>query len=84
MEDNFAVLTVQESMWAGMLMDVLADNGITATALPVLGAGLALKTGMQEQLRIYVPREYLPQAQELLDALFNAECDLEDEDFKED
>ena len=83
MENNFVVLTTQESMWASMLMDVLADNGITATALPVFGAGLALKAGMQEQLRIYVPQECLSQAQELLDALFNSEF-APDEDSDED
>ena len=73
MDNEFVLLTQKEEMWARMLMDVLQDNDVPCSALPVYGAALALKSGRQEQLRVYVPADYLPQATELLDALFNAE-----------
>ena len=57
-----------------MLMQVLRDNGISCTALPVHGAGFIIQTGLQERLRVYVPAQSLPQAAELLEALFSAEA----------
>ena len=80
MNDEFVLLTEKEEMWAQMLMDVLKDNGVPCSALPVYGAALALKSGKQEHLRVYVPSQYLPQATELLDALFSAEPIYDDEE----
>ena len=73
MTDGYVLLAEKEEMWARMLMEVLEDNRIPCTAVPVYGAGFTLKTGTQERLRIFVPRQYLPQAAELLEALFSAE-----------
>lgn len=73
MNQEYVLLTEKEEMWARMLMDVLKDNSIPCTSVPVHGAGFALKTGMQDSLRIFVPAEKLSQARELLEALFSAE-----------
>ncbi len=73
MYSQYEFLAEKEEMWARMLIEVLEDNHIPCTALPVHGAAFALKTGMQECLKIYVPSHHLQQAQELLHALFSAE-----------
>lgn len=78
MESGYEFLVEKEEMWARMLLEVLADNGIPCTALPVHGAGFSLKTGLQDSLQIFVPGSYLPQASELVQALFSAEI-LEEE-----
>ena len=68
--DDFQLLTEKESMWAKMLEEVLKDNDIPCVAVPVLGAGFTLKTGMQERLKIYVPSESKARAEELMKELF--------------
>ena len=73
MNQEYVLLVEKEEMWARMLMEVLKDNGVACTSVPVHGAGFALKTGMQDSLRIFVPAEKLSQARELLEALFSAE-----------
>ena len=73
MNQEYVLLTEKEEMWARMLMEVLKDNGVACTSVPVHGAGFSLKTGMQDSLRIFVPAEKLTQAKELLEALFSAE-----------
>ena len=73
MNDGYVLLVEKEEMWAQMLMQVLEDHNISCAALPVYGAGFAIKTGMQERLKVYVPSENLPQATELLQELFSAE-----------
>ena len=73
MNQEYVLLTEKEEMWARMLLEVLKDNGVPCTSVPVHGAGFALKTGMQDSLRIFVPAEKLAQAKELLEALFSAE-----------
>ncbi len=60
-------------MWAEMLMEVLQDSGIPCTGIPVFGAGLVIKTGIQERLNVYVPKEDLARAEELLCQLFPEE-----------
>ena len=79
MNDRYALLVEQEEMWARMLMQVLEDNNIPCAALPVYGAGFAIKTGTQERLKVYVPSENLPQATELLQELFSAEIAQDEE-----
>ena len=71
--DDFQLLTEKESMWAKMLEEVLKDNDIPCVAVPVLGAGFTLKTGMQERLKIFVPSENKARAEELMNELFPAE-----------
>ena len=78
MNGEYVFLTEKEEMWAQMLVQVLEDNGISCTALPVYGAGFTLRTGMQDQLRVFVPSQQLPRASELLEELFSAEI-LEEE-----
>ena len=73
MDKDYVLLVEKEEMWARMLMEVLKDNGVACTSVPVHGAGFALKTGMQDSLRIFVPAEKLSQERELLEALFSAE-----------
>ena len=73
MNDGYELLVEKEEMWAQMLMQVLRDNDIPCTALPVHGGGFVLKTGMQDSLRVYVPADKLPQATDLLNELFPGE-----------
>ena len=73
MNSGYVLLTEKEEMWARMLMEVLEDNGIPCAALPVYGAGFAMRTGMQERWNVLVPAGDLPRAEELLQELFSAE-----------
>ena len=73
MERGYELLTEKEEMWAQMLMQVLKDNEIPCTALPVHGGGFVLKTGMQDSLRVYVPADKLPQATKLMQELFSGD-----------
>ncbi len=70
MENNFVLLTEKEEMWAQMLIEVLEDNGIPCTAMPVYGYALALKTGRCEVYRIFVPSDKLELAKDLVQKLF--------------
>ena len=69
MDTNYEFLAEKESMWAEMLIQILKDNDIPYTALPVHGAGLTIKAGIQERLRIFVPGEKKSRAEELLKGL---------------
>ena len=73
MGDRFVLLTEKEEMWGRMLIEVLEDHRSPCAALPVFGAGFAIKTGMQERLKVFVPEENMPQAMELVEELFSAE-----------
>ena len=73
MRDGYVLLVEKEEMWAKMLIQVLEDNNIPCTAIPVYGAGFSIKTGTQERLKVYVPVDNLPQATELVEELFSAE-----------
>ena len=79
MDNGYVLLVEKEEMWAQMLMQVLEDNNVPCAALPVYGVGFAIKTGIQERLKVYVPSENLPQATELLQELFSAET-VQDEE----
>ncbi len=76
MSENYEFLVEKQAMWAGMLMQVLQDNGIPCVSQPVHGAAMTLRGGMQEELRIFVPAARKAQAEELLDELFSAYEDL--------
>lgn len=71
MNTDYEFLTEKEAMWAEMLMEVLKDNDIPCASVPVYGAGLVLKTGARERLKVFVLAEKKPQAQELLNELFS-------------
>ena len=76
---DYVLLAEKEEMWAQMLMEVLEDNGIPCTGVPVYGAGFALKTGKMEWLRVFVPEVDLEKAKELQELLFSATFVEEDE-----
>ena len=80
MKDGYTLLTEKEEMWAKMLMEVLQDEQIPCTALPVYGAGLVMRTMAQERLQVFVPAGELARASELEAALFSAEAVLEEEE----
>ena len=66
-------LTETDPMFGGMLKDVLEQNRIPVFGSSTLGAGLALRVGsMFERVRFCVPFERLPEAEELVEALFRA------------
>ena len=70
METCYELLLIKDEMWAKMLMEVLRDNDIPCTAIPLRGAAFAMKTGLQDQLKVYVPAEKLDEAQTLVQELF--------------
>ena len=70
MNESYEFLAEKELMWAEMLEQVLKDNGVDCVSVPVYGAGMALRGGVMERHKVYVPKERLSEAQELLDALF--------------
>ena len=80
MNDGYVFLAEKEEMWARMLIRVLEDNQVSCVAIPVFGAGFAMKTGTRERLKIYVPSESFTQAMALVEELFSAESILEDEE----
>ena len=79
MAHGFVLLVEKEEMWAQMLTQVLQDNGIPCAALPVYGAGLVMKTGAQERLKVFVPAVQLAQATELLEELFSDQAICQEE-----
>ena len=81
--EGYEFLIEKEEMWARMLMDVLKDNDIPCIAFSVHGAALVIKTGMQEDLKVYVPKELLARAKELVEELFSNNGDVEESDDQE-
>ena len=49
MDKGYVLLTEKEEMWARMLMEVLGDNGIPCTSMPVHGIGLVMRPMAQGQ-----------------------------------
>lgn len=70
LETGFEFLAEKDAMWAEMIIQALKDNGIPCAAMPVHGAGLVMKTGMRERLKIYVAPEGKAEAEDILEALF--------------
>lgn len=70
MNSDYIFLTEKEAMWAEMLMEALQKADIPAASVPVYGAGLVMRGGVQERLKIYIPLANKPQAEELLEELF--------------
>ena len=71
MDNGFVLLIEKEAMWAEMLQQVLKDNEIPSIAVPVYGAGLTIRAGVKERLRVYVLAESRFKATELLHSLFS-------------
>ncbi len=82
--DDICFLTEKETIWSGMLADVLKQENIPFTQKNVMGAGMALRAGpMFERVRFYVFYKHLAQAKEIVDALFSpsgGEADGEETD----
>lgn len=76
MNDNYELLAEKELMWAEMLEQVLKDNGVDCVSVPVYGAGMVLRGGVMERHKIYVPKERLAEAKELLNELFSDDAAL--------
>lgn len=68
---DFCFITEKEDMWAKMFMEILKDNDIAATSLPEYGAGLVMRTGIQERQRIYVQYKDLEKTLALLKETFS-------------
>ena len=73
MDHDYVLFVEKEYMWAEMLMQVLRDHDIACVALPVHGAGLVMRCGVQERLKVYVPAHQLQDATELYYELFPEE-----------
>ena len=69
-ETGFEFLVEKDTMWAETLMQALRDNEVPCAAVPVHGAGLVMKTGMRERLRVFVAPEKVARAEEILEELF--------------
>lgn len=76
--EEYKFLVEKESMWAEMLIQVLKDNDIPCTSLPVNGAGFSIKTGIQDRMKVYVPAEKLEKAKELFEELFSNNAVVEE------
>ena len=64
-------LSEQDYISAGILEDLLKQNGIPFLKKDVMGAGMAIKVGpMLERSRCYVPYEQLEDAAVIADDLF--------------
>lgn len=73
-ETDLVFLAVKDVLFAGMLEDVLTDNGIPYKAKGMLGAGLSVKLGtVLERYVFYVPYSAHAKAEALLEELFPPE-----------
>ena len=74
-------LTEQDYISSGILEDVLKQNHIPYLKKDVMGAGMAIKVGpMLERSRFYVPFEQLDSATAIMEDLFSAAGESENED----
>lgn len=75
-------LTEQDYISSGILEDVLKQNNIPYLKKGVMGAGMAVKVGpMLERSRFYVPFDQLSSAEAVMEDLFSAAEEAEDEDM---
>ena len=74
--DDLCFLTETEQLWSTMLADMLTQQEIPFIRKNVLGAGLALTTGlMRERVRFFVFFRHLDEAQSVVDAFTSADED---------
>ena len=72
--DGLCFLAEKDSVWAGMLADVLTQKGIPFVKESTLGAGMALRAGpLLDSMKFYVPRSRLEEAQNLVAELFDGD-----------
>ena len=73
---DLCFLVEKESLWSGMLADVLEQNGIPCMKKSSMGAGLAIRAGaLFETFRFYVTYRDLEKARELVEELFSEKED---------
>lgn len=78
-DGDFCFLTERQALWAGLLADVLKQEGIPFVKESVQGAGLAAKIGpIAERIRFYVPYDRYAAAKELETAVFSADSIVEE------
>lgn len=78
-DDDYCCLTEKETIWAGALSDILAQNEVPFVTKNVLGAGLSAKMGPAlERTRFYVPYSYYALAQDLEKEFFSADFSVGD------
>ena len=70
MTQQHEFLVEKDAIWADILMQVLKENGIPCTAFPVYGAGVVLRAGVQERMKIYVPADQKAQAEKMMEDVF--------------
>ena len=69
---DLCFLTEKDRIWAGVLADVLKQNGIPFLHKSSIGAGMAIRTGpMFETVRFYVCHEQLEKSAEIVNELFS-------------
>jgi len=73
MNNGYELLVEKEAVWAEMLMEMLKNNNIPCISSPARGAGLVIRAGVQERLKVYVPAAKLQDASDLLQAFFPEE-----------
>ena len=73
MTQQHEFLVEKDAIWADILMQVLKENGIPCTAFPVYGAGVVLRAGVQERMKLYVPADQKQQAAAIMEDLFAEE-----------
>ena len=73
MEKGYVLLLENEEMWVKMMVQVLEDNGIPCVTVPVYGAGLTIKAGLQERRKLFVPAEHQSRARDLVQEFFSTE-----------
>ena len=72
--DDGCFLVEKDFVWAGMLADVLRQEGVPFLKENVLGAGVTVRTGyMTARYRFYVRYEDLSRAQDIVEGLFAGE-----------
>lgn len=70
---DLCYLTETDPMFGSLLKDVLEQNEIPVLTSSAMGAGMALRVGpMFDQIRFYVPCEYLLPARALVEEIFQA------------
>lgn len=71
---DFCMVADIPYLQAEMLKEVYRDNDVPYVDRSVLGAGLTAELGRNvDRVRLYVPYDRLPLAQELFDAFFNSQ-----------
>ena len=73
MTQQHELLVEKDAIWADILMQVLKENGIPCTAFPVYGAGVVLRAGVQERMKLFVPADQKQQAAAIMEDLFAEE-----------